>query len=72
MSWYNVISEGNNSNECNCNEYPGTGSSGPIPIGSHMNDAGGLWKSQQQTFTYECGWAVQNSELLAEIRVITS
>ena len=62
---------GNDSNECDCNIFPGTGSSELIPVGRPMDDVLVGFKSQPQTCTLECGVVDEDAELLAELKAIS-
>jgi len=62
---------GNDSNECDCNIFPGTGSSELIPVGRPMDDVLVGFKAQPQTFPDEFGVVDENAEFLAELRIIS-
>ena len=53
---------GNDSNKCDCNIFPATGSSESIPVGSPMDDILVGFKSQPKTFTRECGGTGENTD----------
>ena len=64
MSWENIILIVIDSNECDCNIFPGTGSSESIPVGRPMDDVLVWFKSQPQTLTREFGVVDEDAEIL--------
>jgi len=64
MSWDNILSLGIDSNECDCNIFPGTGSSELIPVGRPTDDVLVWFKSQPQTLTREFGVVDEDAEIL--------
>ena len=61
----------NDSNECGCDIFPGTGSSESIPVGRRMHDVLVGFKSQPQKFPDEFGVVDEDAELLLELRIIS-
>ena len=61
----------NDSNEFDCNIFPGIGSSELIPVGRPMDDVLVGFKSQPQKFPDEFGVVDEDAEFLLELRIIS-
>ena len=51
---------GNDSNECDGNVFPGRVISKSTFVVSHLDDIGGVFTSQPQIFTDDCGGSTEN------------